>query len=158
MSENEQLIRELEEARAILMTAVGQVPPEHEIYPHWKVKELLAHITGWDDAVIASIHAMLGGQAPGTPAARGLDYYNALTVSEREALDLDHIRRECIATREQLINLIRQVPEERLHDHFILPWGPEGSVTGLAHVFSEHEIEHATDLRRELDEIGGAAG
>jgi hypothetical protein len=146
MDKHDELIQQLDEARQKLLAAVAQIPAEHEIYPHWKVKELLAHVTGWDDAAIASIQAVLGGEIPKTPAVRGLDYYNAITVSEREALDMFHVSRECDVTREQFKTLIRQVPEERLDEHFILPWGPTGSVTGLANIFTEHEEEHADDI------------
>ena len=43
------------------------------------MKEVLDHITGWDDAVIASIKSFLSGDLPATPASRGFDAYKAET-------------------------------------------------------------------------------
>jgi hypothetical protein len=66
-----------EEMREILKFAQGNLT----IYESWRMKEVLDHITGWDDAVIASIKSFLAGETAATPASRGIDAYNADTVS-----------------------------------------------------------------------------
>ena len=102
----------------------------------------------WDDAIIASLKAHIDTREPGTPASRGIDAYNASTVATREGLSYDHIYREYIQTRDVLIELVNNMPLEKIDQPFTLPWGGEGNLVGLLKVFIEHEIEHAGDLRK----------
>jgi hypothetical protein len=118
-----------------------------EIYGGWTLKEFLAHMSGWDEAVIASLHAHAGGTEFETPAARGVNAYNAQTVSTRETLDYDHVRREWDHTHELIINALRELPEEKFHQALTFPWGETGTVAYLVEIFVEHEEEHAAHLR-----------
>lgn len=47
-----------------MRTAIEGLDLHVEIYPGWTLKEVLAHITGWDDAAIASLHAHLADDVP----------------------------------------------------------------------------------------------
>ncbi|MBM3152204.1 MAG: DinB family protein [Chloroflexi bacterium] len=148
MDERQELLQRLDEARARVLSFLPQIEslPGREIYPGWTVKEMLAHMTGWDDAVIASLRAHLSGREPGTPAERGIDDYNARTVETREALDYPHIRREWEATRLVLKEIIQAMPDDKFTRPLVLPWGPVGTVTDLLNIFVHHEHEHAGQL------------
>lgn len=148
MDEKESLINALEHSRAAIQTLLDVIDKNRKIYPLWTVREIVAHISGWDDAVITSIRAHVAGQEPGTPAARGIDYYNEQTVSTREGLDYDHIYREFVKTRQDLIALIKTMPVEKIHERFVLPWGETGRVEDIVRIFTEHEEEHAADLEK----------
>ncbi len=146
----EQLIQELDEAR-LNMREVAQLAGENmEIYAPWKMKEVLAHITGWDDATIAALRAHAKDDVPGTPARRGIDHYNAETVSTREELPYPHIVREWENTREQLKAVLRAMPEEKYTQALVLPWGPTGTVAQLVRIMIHHEAEHADEIRELL--------
>jgi hypothetical protein len=148
MDEREQLIQELQVARRELFQVIDQLDDHMEVYPQWTIKELLAHLTGWDDAILDTLRAVATGQPPGTPAVRGINYYNASTVSERDPLDLGHIRKECERTREELFTTLRQVPLEKVNEDLVFPWGGHGTIAELIRVFVEHEgEEHAQELR-----------
>jgi hypothetical protein len=56
MDEREILIQGLEKARTKLLGVVDQFDPSLEVYPHWTIKELLAHLAGWDDAIIDTLY------------------------------------------------------------------------------------------------------
>lgn len=146
------LIQRLDEARAGLESVLPRVGRGALIYPGWTLKQMLDHIAGWDDAVIASLRAHLDGQTPGTPADRGINYYNAQTVSTRESLDFDHTHREFQASREILKQTIRNMPEEKLAEPLILPWGPKGTVSEVIEIFAHHEQEHTADILRWLQD------
>jgi len=146
----DQLIQELDSARARMQALVVDLDPAYEVYPGWTVKELLAHITGWDDLIINTINRHLTGQAPILSVNRGIDFYNASTVSERSGLPYEHILREYTATREQLKGLLRSVPPERFLDEIILPWGPRGQLAKFILIFSNHEIEHEEEILAHL--------
>jgi hypothetical protein len=159
MTSVDQMIAELDQAREIMRTLLRDLEATHaasrELYPTWTIKELLAHITGWDDACIASLEAHSQGDVPTTPAARGIDLYNQSTVAERESLPLDQIIREWELTREVFKHFIRTLPPEKVDQPFVFPWGPKGSLVEMVKVFAEHEQEHAEEVRRMLSVAGG---
>ena len=123
------LIARWEDRRKKLKAAVAQAEAhrEKEIYRGWRLKELLAHMSGWDDAVIAAIQAHADGTEVGTPASRGIDAYNAETVATRETLDYDHVRREWDRTHELLMNALKELPLEKYHEALNFPWGETGT-------------------------------
>ncbi len=150
--EKQFLIARWENRREALKALVAQAEPHQnkEIYKGWTLKEFLAHMSGWDDAVIESLHAHLEGTPFLIPAARGVNAYNAQTVSTRETLDYDHTRREWDRTHELIIQALSDLPEEKFHQALTFPWGETGTVAYLVEIFVEHEEEHAEHLREWL--------
>ncbi len=147
MSNRDTYIQRFEAARAEMRAMVQMAQDNPTIYQPWRMKEVLDHITGWDDAMIASIQSMLAGAVPATPAARGIDVYNAETVSSREAIPYEVTQREWEASRAELLGLIRQMTDEQLHQPFTLPWGGSGTIEDLVEIFTEHEETHAREIR-----------
>ena len=152
MTQNEILIERLVSSRAKMIAHLDEIDRNRRIYPLWTVREIIAHLSGWDDATIAYIRSIVAGQEPATPAARGIDVYNDETVATREGLDYDHIYREYIETRRILLDLIRGMPEEKVTQRFILPWGDEGNLVDMIDIFAPHEEEHAGDVRRIIED------
>lgn len=150
--EKQFLIARWEDRRETLKALVAQAEAfrENEIYRGWRLKEFLAHMSGWDDAVIDSLRAHASGSAFATPAARGVNAYNAQTVSTRETLDYDHVRREWDRTHELILQAIRGLPDEKIQAPLIFPWGETGTVAYLVEIFVQHEEEHAAHLREWL--------
>lgn len=150
--EKQFLIARWEHRREGLKSLVTQAEPhrEKDIYRGWTLKEFLSHMSGWDDAVIESLRAHADGTAFATPASRGINAYNAQTVSTRETLDYDHVRREWDRTHELIIQALRDLPEEKFHQPLTFPWGETGTVAYLVEIFVEHEEEHAAHLREWL--------
>jgi hypothetical protein len=151
MVDRDALIQQLTHSRQKINAVLARVEPQREIYPEWTLKELLAHLTGWDDACLESISAHLRGQEAGTPAERGINYYNAQSVLERKELAFDRIQREYELARQDLIQLIREMPEAKLNEPFILPWAEKGTVMDLVHIFAHHELEHAQEIEALLN-------
>jgi len=147
----EELIQRLANAREVLHDLLAQIPAETEIYPGWTLRQFYAHLTGWDDAVTASLRAHAAGQIPATPAVKGIDAYNAESVATRSTLDYDHIVREWHLAREELNAVLRDLPLERMDESIVYAWGPTGSVEEMIEVFVWHEgEEHANELREWL--------
>jgi hypothetical protein len=153
MSDRETYIKRLEAARAEMRAIVQYAQDNPTIYAPWRMKEVLDHITGWDDAVIASIRSLLAGEPPATPAARGIDHYNAQTVSSREAIPYEVTQREWEASRAILLGLIREMTEEQLHTSFVVPWGNQGTIEDLVEIFAEHEETHAKEIRAIFEKV-----
>jgi hypothetical protein len=143
-----QLIEHLDQARQELKAVLAGLDSHTEVYPGWTLKELYAHLAGWDEAVTASLHAHAVRNEPGTPAVRGIDYYNAESVATRQALSLEQVSKECDLAREQLRAAILALPAERMQEPLVFPWGETGSVEQLIRVFVHHDrLEHAKEIR-----------
>ncbi len=153
MSNRETYIQRLEAARAEMREIVKYAQDNPTIYTPWHMKEVLDHITGWDDAVIASIRSLLAGEIPATPAARGIDFYNAETVSSRETIPYEVTQREWEASRATLLSLINQMTEEQLHMRFVMPWGKQGTIEDLVYTFTEHEENHAKEIHKIIERV-----
>ncbi len=150
MGQKEELIEQLHQGRAHILELLKILDINQEVYPRWTAKELLAHFAGWDEATIAALRAHARGDVPATPAKRGINDFNAQTVSTREALDYDHIYREWEAERTELIQAISDMPDEKFSESLVMPWGPTGSVAKLIQIMAEHEVEHAEEIMKRL--------
>jgi hypothetical protein len=154
MASNEKrfLINRWGNRREALKALVSQAEAQRdkEIYQGWRLKEFLAHMSGWDDAILDSLRAHAEGSAFSTPASRGINAYNAQTVSTRETLDYDHIRREWDRSHELVMELLNKLPDEKFNQPLTFAWGESGTVAYLVEIFVEHEEEHAAHLREWL--------
>lgn len=151
MSHKEDYIQRYETARQKMREILKLAQGNPTIYQPWRMKEVLDHITGWDDAVIASIKSFLTGEVPATPASRGIDAYNADTVSSREAIPYEVTQREWETSRAELLDLMRKMTNEQLHTPFVLPWGSRGTIENLVEIFTEHEETHAREIREIIE-------
>jgi hypothetical protein len=148
MEKRMRLIQQLDKARQEMRTVLVDIDTQMEIYPSWTIKHVLAHITGWDDVTIAALRAHAVGEEPATPAVRGIDFYNAQTVAEREALSYDHIVKEWELAREQLKAVLEEMPAEKFEETLVFPWGPRGTIAQIVAIFADHEEEHAEEIRQ----------
>lgn len=151
MGHKEDYIQRYEKARTEMVDILKLAQGNPTIYQPWRMKEVLDHITGWDDAVIASIKSFLAGEIPATPASRGIDAYNADTVSSREAIPYEVTQREWAASRAELLDLLQKMTDEQLHTPFVFPWGNHGTIEDLVEIFTEHEETHAKEIRQIIE-------
>lgn len=158
VSQCELLVERLQKAHQRLNALIPQAPTDKCIYPNWTIKEYLDHISGWDDAAAEALRAHANNEPVPQSAARGIDVYNAQTVSTREAIDLNHTFREFEASRQAVIQALRELPAEKYSQTIVFPWGGAGSVDEFIEVFIEHDEHHADHLEAWLknpDEVIG---
>ncbi len=146
LAQREFLIERLNLSRQGLASLASQAPADEFIYPNWTIKEYLDHIAGWDDAIVEALHAHAKGEPIPQTASRGINAYNAQTVSTRETLDLEHTQREFEASRKALIQALRDLPDEKFNQPLVFPWGETGTVAYLIEIFVEHDEHHAGHL------------
>jgi hypothetical protein len=147
MAARTQLIQQLEGARQELRAALEAIDPKMEICPGWTTKEMLAHIAGWDQVTIPSLHALARGIEPGAPAAGDFDLVNAEFIEGYQALSYSQMVSECERVRDELKTELAELPEERLAEPFLFPWGERGTVAELVAILAGHEEEHAKELQ-----------
>jgi hypothetical protein len=145
------LLQRLDQTRQNIEELLPKIDPTKQIYIGWTIKEMLAHMTGWDDATIDSLRAHVVGHPPSLDAIRSLDEYNAHTVSSRNDLNYDHVLKEWRLTRQILCTLIEQMPDDKFTEPLLVPWGETATVTYLVDMFRDHEEEHAHDIRKWME-------
>jgi hypothetical protein len=123
MTTKNELIQLLGELHDKIEQLINQEDHDLGIYPGWTIFEILAPLTGWDDAVLTSLKSHLEGGVPTVVAERGPDAYNAATVTERESLGFDRIYQAWQHTHKQLKIAIRDLPPEKMEEEIIFPWG-----------------------------------
>lgn len=152
MGKREELITMYEASSKAITEQLDEIDKNRKIYPLWTIREIVAHLSGWDDAAIGFLNAVNKGEKAPTPAMRGAVVYNEETVTTREGLSYDHIVREYYSTRERLLALIRASNDELLTSQATLPWGGEGTFVELATGLCDHESTHAADIKNFIRE------
>jgi uncharacterized damage-inducible protein DinB len=147
-AQREFLIARLSAARQILDELVSAAPTKKDIYPGWTLKQYLDHLSGWDDAVVEALQAHARSEPIPQTAARGINVYNAQTVSTRETLDLEHTRREYDASRRAVLQALQELPDEKFNLPLTFPWGEQGTVAYMIEIFVDHDEHHAQHLRQ----------
>ncbi len=146
-----ELIAAMLRAQGGMLAWLEKVDGNREIYPLWTIREVLAHLCGWDDSLLAVMDSLEQDQAPLTPAWRGIDAYNAETVLARDGLDYDPIFREYVETRLKVLFRLQKMSSEQLTAVSILPWGSKGTLADFCRVIIAHELEHTEDVKKLAD-------
>ena len=87
-SKIDDLTKKMELARSRLNAAMEKITPQDDIYPSWKLKQLMDHITGWDVMVASAFNAISRGEKPERANVHDIDAYNATSVRDRTQLIL----------------------------------------------------------------------
>jgi hypothetical protein len=113
----EQLITRLGEVRREILAQAASLPlsKQDEVFLGvWSVKDLLAHLVGWDFANLAMAQEILAGKLPGFYAYYDHDWrsYNSQLVARHKVDDLTELLSSVQASHEQLVEFLRTVPAE----------------------------------------------
>jgi hypothetical protein len=82
----------------------------------WSVRDILAHVTTWEEEALTHLPLILKGGTPPRYSVRygGLDAFNARMTEQKRSLSLSEVREQLAATHDRLIELIQSVPEHHL--------------------------------------------
>ena len=82
----------------------------------WSVRDILAHVTTWEEEALKHLPLILKGGTPPRYSVvyGGLDVFNARTMEQKRNLSLSEVREQQATTHGRLIELIRSVPEYQL--------------------------------------------
>jgi len=115
-AKKDKVIAALVEARQKILDAVAALPPakQDEVFLGvWSVRDLLAHLVGWDDANLAAVQEILAGQLPSFYAHHDRDWrtFNAGLVAKyrQEMAALLALMQD---SHQRLVDFLRTVPAE----------------------------------------------
>jgi hypothetical protein len=139
------LTRRMEQSRLRLIAALDKVAPQAEIYPAWKLKQVLDHITGWDELVVEALSAYKKGEPPAFKI-KGINQFNAESVAKRKTMTLEQSRQAFQSARQQVLEIMRGLPAEMLAQKYDAPWGGKCTISSIVKIFVSHEDEHARQI------------
>ncbi len=115
------LLEEIEQERTKLNALLEGIPPELMtklgVTPSgWSVKDMLAHILGWQDHLLRWHAAELRGETPAVPAPgltwRDLKRFNEMIYQEHKARSLKSILKDHEAFHRKMLDLIERTPDK----------------------------------------------
>ena len=87
------------------------------VVEQWSVKDILAHITTWEEEGLHHLPTVAQGRKPPTYASQygSLDGFNALKFEENQRRSLDEVLARLDETHARLLAYLDTVPDELLH-------------------------------------------
>jgi hypothetical protein len=111
----DQLLAELQEVRCSILTEASALPAAKRdvvFLGIWSIKDLLAHLVGWDYTNIEAVKNVLAGKAPEFYSHHDRDWqtYNALLVKEYRRDSFDELLRLARESQHKLIEYMEAIP------------------------------------------------
>ena len=111
----QRLLDRLEAAWAALTDSYAGVPEskltEPGVVDDWSVKDVLAHVTSWEEEALRHLPLIIAGGTPPRYAAQGgIDAFNARAAEAGRRLSLAEVLRRRDETHARLLEFIRSQP------------------------------------------------
>jgi len=83
---------------------------------NWSAKDIIAHITWWEEEALKHLPLILAGGKPPrySVAYGGIDAFNAHMAEQKRNLSLDEVLWQRDETHQRLIDFIQTVPEDQI--------------------------------------------
>jgi hypothetical protein len=113
-----QLLRRLHDSWIALQESYAGLAEEEMIRPGvteaWSVKDILAHVTTWEEECLANLPVILRGEKPPryVDLYGGIDQFNAQKTAEKRDLSLAEVLAHLEDTHQRLIAYVEHAPEE----------------------------------------------
>jgi hypothetical protein len=81
----------------------------------WSVRDILAHVTTWEEEALKHLPTILKGEKPPRYSIThgGINAFNRTTTQQKRNLTLAEVRRQAEDTHRRLIDFIESVPEDQ---------------------------------------------
>ncbi len=146
MTQNNQLIQQLNYAREKLISALNKVDPQSAVNPGLTIKDMLAHISAWEEVCIDALRVLTAGEEPQVTVHQGIDAFNDQATVAYQEFSYEEVIQKLATNRQNFIALINKFPEAMLTKELNLPWGGAGTVRAIVKVLADHEKEHAEEI------------
>ena len=146
------VISALAEARKRLLDTASTLPPgqQDEVFLGiWSVKDLLAHLIGWDFANMEAVTAILDGQLPAFYAHYDRDWqsFNARLVAQYKRDDFAELVAAVEASHKELVALLEAVPAAEFGRAACLRWkGYRMTIAAILQTEADDEKTHCAQV------------
>jgi hypothetical protein len=119
VNDQQRLLRQLDAAWTALTGAYAGLPEARLVQPgvvdDWSVKDIVAHVTTWEQEALKHLPLIVAGGTPPRYAAQGgIDAFNARATQAGRRLSLAEVLRRRDETHARLVEFIRRQPEGTL--------------------------------------------
>src|SRR5262249_11566894 len=113
----DQVLKRLEKAWATLKESYTGLPDAQLLEPgvmgEWSVKDILGHVTTWEEEALKFLPLILtGGIPPRYIQYGGIDAFNAQMAEQKRDTALSEVLRQLEETHRRLLDYLQSVPEE----------------------------------------------
>jgi hypothetical protein len=115
-----QLLKRLDKAWEALKTSYAGLSDAELVEPgvtgDWSVKDIIAHVTWWEEEALTHLPLILAGGRPPRYSDRygGINAFNAQMAEQKRKLSLSEVRQERDDTHRRLTGFIQGVPEDQI--------------------------------------------
>jgi hypothetical protein len=115
--ERQQLLKRLEKAWTAIKESYANLTDSQLTEPgvmgNWSVKDILAHVTTWEEEALKYLPLIMKGEKPPRYIQYGgIDAFNAQMTEQKRGLALSEVLRQSDETHHRLIDYLQSVPEE----------------------------------------------
>jgi hypothetical protein len=120
MNKTQRLLRQLDQAWTEFRNSYQGLSGSELLTPCvtglWSVRDIIAHVTTWEEEALKHLRLILRGERPPKYSATygGIDAFNAQTTANKKDLSLPELLRQGDHIHQQVIELIESVPEDHL--------------------------------------------
>jgi hypothetical protein len=117
--DRQQLLRRLDKAWIAFRESYDGLPEARLLEPGvtgtWSVRDLLAHVTTWEEEALKNLPLILKGGKPAPYSVKygGIDAFNAQMTEQKRHLSLSDVLRQLDETHRRLIDFIQRAPEDQ---------------------------------------------
>ncbi len=157
----DELIIHLWEIRSALVENARLLPSSVLNEPFigdWGIKDLIAHIIGWDYANSKGFEEILAGQRPSfyNYADRDWRSFNAMLVKQYRREDLEYLLSDLHLSQEHLVDVVSSLPDSELkNDHGVRYKGWKVTIARLMQAEFNDEKVHLDQLRDFIRKCNG---
>ena len=137
-------LADLAAAHVDFKEAVRGIPEDRLTVPmhwEWSAKDLIAHISSWNEFTALDMHRLARGHMPCIAAFReaDVDEWNAFLVRPRKLFPVEQVLSELEGCYDDLVQSLETVPQRMFE---------AGIVANMMLLASAHYREHAGNIRR----------
>jgi len=114
-----QVLYKLEHAWASFHKSYAGLTDEQLMQPgvtgDWSVKDILAHVSWWEEEALKHLPHILQGQRPPRYSVTygGIDAFNALMREQKRPISLSEVRDQMEKTHSRLVEYLQNIPEDQ---------------------------------------------
>lgn len=118
--DRQRLLKRLDAAWVAFTDSYAGLPDtdllEPSVIKAWSVRDIIAHVTTWEEETLTCLSAILEGRRPPRYSTMygGIDAFNALMTARKRDLSLEEVLTQQDAVHRRVIALLERVPEEQL--------------------------------------------
>src|SRR5439155_9041031 len=115
--DKQKLLKQLEKAWTAIKESYAGLSDSQLTEPgvmgNWSVKDILAHVTTWEEEALKYLPLIItGGRPPRYIQYGGIDAFNAQMTEQKRDLALSEVLKQLDETHRRLTDYLRSVPEE----------------------------------------------